>query len=392
MALKIIQYENQKMPKLRFPGFSQAWVEKEFKNFLIPISREVPKPLEPYKAIRIRSHFKGTFQKLDSDPEKIEMEKLFVVEENDFILNITFAWEGALAIAKKEDQGGLVSHRFPTYIFNKNIIDPNYFKHVFPNNKMKYILGIISPGGAGRNRVLNKKDFLKIKIILPSIPEQNKISAFLGILDSWIEILQKQKEYLQFYKEGISKKIFIQEIRFQDENGESYPKWEELKLGNCLDYIQPNDYIVSNTEYDNSYKIPVLTAGKTFILGYTNESEGIFKNDLPVIIFDDFTTASQFVDFPFKVKSSAIKILKAKDNIDIKFIYEAMKKIKTKIGVHGRHWISKYSNIKILVPSLPEQQKIADFLTSINKAIELKEQQVAFVEEWKKSLIQSLLI
>ena len=97
-------------------------------------------------------------------------------------------------------------------------------------------------------------------------------------------------------------KIFNQEIRFKDDNGEDFGDWEEKSLGECLDYEQPTNYIVESTEYNNDYKTPVLTAGKTFILGYTNEENGVFQTDnLPVIIFDDFTTATQFVDFPFKV-------------------------------------------------------------------------------------------
>jgi type I restriction enzyme M protein len=102
-------------------------------------------------------------------------------------------------------------------------------------------------------------------------------------------------------------------------------KYETVKLGDVLDYEQPTKYIVKSVNYDNSYNIPVLTAGKTFILGYTDEEEGIFKNNLPVIIFDDFTTATKFVDFPFKVKSSAMKILKVKeDKADIEYLYHVM--------------------------------------------------------------------
>src|SRR5690606_32258915 len=107
--------------------------------------------------------------------------------------------------------------------------------------------------------------------------------------------------------------------------------------------------------------IPVLTAGKTFILGYTNEQHGIFKKDLPVIIFDDFTTATQFVDFPFKAKSSAMKILSAKPGSHIKFMYELMKMLRYEVGGHERHWISEFASMPVLIPQDPkEQQKIAD--------------------------------
>ena len=132
------------------------------------------------------------------------------------------------------------------------------------------------------------------------------------------------------------------------------------KLGEVLDYEQPGKYIVNSQNYSNDYKTPVLTAGKTFILGNTDEKENIFPAEkLPVIIFDDFTTAIKFVDFPFKVKSSAMKILHAKKDIaDIKYLFYLMQTIELNHATHKRYWISEYSQIKIPLPPLAEQKKI----------------------------------
>lgn len=167
-------------------------------------------------------------------------------------------------------------------------------------------------------------------------------------------------------------------------------EWEEKTLGSLLDYQQPIDYLVSDTNYGDSYKTPVLTAGKTFILGYTNEQHGIFSENLPVIIFDDFTTATQFVDFPFKAKSSAMKILQARNGVNIKFMYEAMQMISYEVGAHERHWISKFSPMSILVPNLIEQQKIADCLSSIDELITLETQKLDTLKTHKKGLMQQL--
>jgi type I restriction enzyme S subunit len=163
-------------------------------------------------------------------------------------------------------------------------------------------------------------------------------------------------------------------------------------LGDCLDYIQPTKYLVSSTEYDNSYTTPVLTAGKTFILGYTNETNGIFENNLPVIIFDDFTTATQFVDFPFKAKSSAMKILIANEGVNIKFIYEAMEVMNYEIGGHERHWISKFAPLEISIPCLEEQTKIANFLSAIDEKINHCGVQIEKMEVWKKGLLQQMFV
>lgn len=147
--------------------------------------------------------------------------------------------------------------------------------------------------------------------------------------------------------------------------------WPLVELGNVLDYEQPTNYIVKDTEYDNSYNIPVLTAGKSFVLGYTNEQDGIFSNDLPVIIFDDFTTATKLVDFAFKVKSSAMKILKAKkDKANIKFLYYLMQKIEFDSSKHKRYWISQYSKIQIPLPPLSVQEEIVAEIEGYQKIID----------------------
>ena len=134
----------------------------------------------------------------------------------------------------------------------------------------------------------------------------------------------------------------------------------EYELGELLPYEQPADYIVESTDYDDSYKTPVLTAGKSFIIGYTNETKGIYTK-LPVIIFDDFTTSSQYVDFPFKVKSSAMKILSVNSEIaDLKYLFYKMQTIQFDSANHKRYWISEYSKIKLDLPTLAEQQRIVN--------------------------------
>lgn len=141
---------------------------------------------------------------------------------------------------------------------------------------------------------------------------------------------------------------------------------EYVELRAVLDYEQPTKYIVKDTKYDNSYKTPVLTAGQSFILGYTNEENGIYNARLenPVIIFDDFTTSFHWVDFAFKVKSSAMKLLHSKEGClsEIRYLYHAMLCIKYEIVNHTRQWIEKYSRIKIPLPPLPVQQEIVRIL------------------------------
>jgi type I restriction enzyme, S subunit len=158
--------------------------------------------------------------------------------------------------------------------------------------------------------------------------------------------------------------------------------WQLSKLEDMLDYIQPTQYIVESTDYSDDFKTPVLTAGKTFLLGYTNEQNGVFKS-LPVIIFDDFTTANKFVNFPFKVKSSAMKILKAKHkDVNIKYVHYYMQTLRVSIDTHKRYWISVFSKLPIPHPSKELQQKI------VSKVEELFSELDKGIEELKKALQQ----
>ena len=164
-------------------------------------------------------------------------------------------------------------------------------------------------------------------------------------------------------------------------------KWKMVRLGDVLQYEQPTKYIVGCTDYSDNYKTPVLTAGQSFILGYSNETDNIYEKNLPCIIFDDFTTSIKFVDFPFKVKSSAMKILNNDKNMtDIRFLFYYMSTLKIDTELHKRYWISNYSNLNISLPNLAVQKKIADVLDKMVKLINLRKEQLKKLDLFVKTL------
>lgn len=172
--------------------------------------------------------------------------------------------------------------------------------------------------------------------------------------------------------------------------------WQEVELGEVLDYEQPTNYIVGSTNYNNEYSTPVLTAGKSFILGYTNETEGIYFN-LPVIIFDDFTTENKFVNFPFKVKSSAMKFLRPKnEDINLRYVFLAMQRIKIRSRMHKRYYLSAYSKLKIPLPfkdgkpDLETQKKIVSILEKAEELKQKREQSNKLANEYLKSVFYEM--
>ena len=170
-----------------------------------------------------------------------------------------------------------------------------------------------------------------------------------------------------------------------------------IKIDDLISYEQPTPYLVEGIEYDDSFTTPVLTAGQTFILGYTNEEFGIYKASFsaPVIIFDDFTTAAKWVDFDFKAKSSAMKMLKPKDPqvINLRYFWHYLPSIEIDISQHTRYWISKFSLEKIPVPPIEVQNAIVRILDTFSELeaeleaeLDARKKQYAF---YRESLFES---
>ncbi len=167
--------------------------------------------------------------------------------------------------------------------------------------------------------------------------------------------------------------------------------WTEYQLGDLLLYEQPAPYIVKSTDYNDCYKIPVLTAGKSFILGYTDETSGVF-DQLPVIIFDDFTTATQYVNFKFKVKSSAMKILHINTELVIpKYIYYRMQIIQFDHSTHKRYWIQQYSKLTVRIPPIEEQERIVSKIEELFSKLDASVAELKTAKEKLKVYRQAVL-
>ena len=182
--------------------------QRKLDELVEQIIREVPKPNKPYYRMSVRSHAKGTFRQFVDNPDNVAMDKLFIVKKDDLVVNITFAWEHAIAVVKEENDGLLVSHRFPTYRADGKS-DIKFLNYVVSKEDFRRKLEFISPGGAGRNRVLNKKDFLKLKIFVPKIEEQQKIGSFFKQLDDTIALHQRKLDLLKEQKKGFLQKMFV---------------------------------------------------------------------------------------------------------------------------------------------------------------------------------------
>ena len=161
--------------------------------------------------------------------------------------------------------------------------------------------------------------------------------------------------------------------------------WEQRKFGDLFEYERPDAYIVKSDNYNNDFNMPVLTANKAFILGYTNEENSYNK---PSIIFDDFTLDRKYVDFPYMLKSSAIKILTSKNQHNLRFLFERLNSTRFEVLGHARHYISVVQNTTTLCPSVDEEICISNLLTKFDELITLHQRKLDNLKLKKKALLQ----
>ncbi|MFT3748580.1 MAG: restriction endonuclease subunit S [Agriterribacter sp.] len=262
---------------------------------------------------------------------------------------------------------------------NREILDSSF---LFQNLSKRYheIRDLSNKGGQEN---LSGTIIKGIEISFPSLIEQKRIADFFSFINERILTQNKIIEGLKSFKVSLRNRLF-----------EPIPNRENeaLQIKDILEYEQPTKYLVSNTNYspDSSFT-PVLTANKAFVLGYTDEGFGIY-NKGECIIFDDFTMDMKYVDFPFKVKSSAIKILTPKPNVNLKFIFEYLTFLDLRAGGHKRHYISEIEPKIIALPDINKQNNTAKILSIIDQKIEIETTILNLFTKQKQYLLQQMFI
>ncbi len=390
----------QQEPRLRFKGFTGAWKEQK----IIEIAEYVD-----YRGKTPRKTEEGIFLitaknvKMGSLDYKVSQE-FIAIEDFESVMSRGKAEIGDVLITTEAPLGNVaqidredvaLAQRVIKYRGIKGILNNDFLTQKFLTNTFQATLGSLSSGGTVQG--IKGSLLHQIEIKYPSLPEQTHLGLFFRRLDSQIAESRAVLEKSRQLKKAMLAKMFptngekIPEIRFKGFDGE----WECRKLGSLLNYEQPTKYIVNSTDYDDDFETPVLTAGQSFILGYTNEIEGIKEAtpENPIIIFDDFTTSSHYVSFPFKIKSSAMKLLSV-SNTDLNpvFVFNALKNIKYTPTSHERHWISTFSKFDVMLPEKNEQTAIGNFFRQLDETIALQTAEVEKLNQLKKGLLAAMLV
>ena len=377
------------VPHLRFPEFSGEWEEHtlseylEFKNGLNPDAKRIGSGLPFISVMDILSEGVINYDNIRGKVNATEKEiECFGVKDGDLLFQ--------RSSETLEDVG-----RANVYMDNRTAIyggfvirgrkignyDPLFFKYLLATPLARKRTCRMGAGAQHFN--IGQEGLSKISLYFPSIEEQRKIAEFLSLIDERIATQNKIIEDLKLLKSAIRKKVFVS---LKEEHTES------CEINQLLTYEQPTAYIVTNDEYStDTTLIPVLTANKGFVLGYTDEDFSIYQKG-ECIIFDDFTMDAKYVSFPFKVKSSAIKILTAKPNVNLRFMFEYLSYLELKSEEHKRHYISEIASLVVELPSKEMQNKIASLMTSLDNKLALEENTKVKYEDEKQYQLSQMFI
>ena len=371
-------------------------------------------PTDGYMRLGIRSHAKGTFHSYVEKGKELETAKMFRVAANNFIVNITFGWEHAVAITDESDAGKLVSHRFPQYSFENGMI-PMFFKYLILDENFKHHLELSSPGGAGRNRVLKLNDMLEYKMKFPCEDEQRKLASYFDDLDHLITLHQRKCEETKKLKKYMLQKMFPQ-------NGQTVPEirfsgftdaWEQRKL---------NEYFNVSTakNKDNHYgKEDVLSVsgdygivnqikfqGRSFA-GATVANYGVVNTGDVVYTKSPLSTNPYGIIKANKGKAGIVSTLyavyKPCKNVNSEFV-QVYFELNSRMNNYMQPLVNKgaKNDMKVTAenalkggvcfPKLNEQNAIVEYFRSLDHLITLHQYKCEQLQSMKKFMLQNMFV
>lgn len=371
------------VPNLRFPQFTEEWETKK----LGEIAKKIGDGLHGTPIYVDESDFyfingnnlvNGKIE-LNENTKKIDAETSLKndkqLRENTLLISIN----GTIGnIAKYNNENVMLGKSVGYFNFDEN---SDFLYFVLQTKLIQNFFNSEQTGSTIKN--LSLKTLRETLISRPNQHEQQKIATFLSLVDERIQTQNKIIEELKLLKITLRYQLYEQILNHEN---------EYVQVKDTLNYEQPTKYLVTNTDYSSDISlIPVLTANKAFVLGYTDEEFGIYDKS-QCIIFDDFTMDIKFVNFPFKVKSSAIKILTAKPNVNLKFIFEYLSFLNLSSNEHKRHYISEIETMEMQLPNYIQQTYVADFLASIDDKIKTEFEIHTLLLKQKQYLLANLFI
>ena len=380
------KHKKLNVPNLRFPKFEGEWEKMRLDAFTERVMRK-NKSNQSRLPLTISAQY-GLVDQITFFNKVVastDLSNYYLLKKGEFAYNKSYSSDypwGAIKRLDNYDQGAL-SSLYICFAPQDNVVS-DFILQYFESPKWHKGISEIAVEGARNHGLLNVavQDFFHTYHYVPKDKkEQIKISKLLMLLDERISTQNKIIDKLQSLIRGIRNDVFG---KFRKSVGVN------AMVGEVLSYEQPQPYIVEDTEY-TAEGIPVLTANKAFVLGYTSETDGIYdKGDC--IIFDDFTLDCKYVDFPFKVKSSAIKILTVKDKELLRYTFEFMKYLDLSTDEHKRHYIAETQNQELFLPTAQVVRTIAHAFSALSSRMKTVTKQRNMFELQKQYLLRQMFI
>jgi len=385
-----------KVPQIRFKGFEEEWEEIFLGEIYKKIRNAFVGTATPYYTQKGHFYLQSNNVKngeINRNTEIFINEEFYLKQKDNWlrsndIVMVQSGHVGHTAVIPDELNN---SAAHALIIISKPLRDTcsYYLNFYFQGNRARRELANITTGNTIKHILAS--DIKKFGVYFTHHDEQTKIGGYFRELDRLIGLHKRKHDKLVTLKKAMLQKMFPQpgattpEIRFKGFSGD----WMENKLGNVFSYERPDQYIVESSEYSNENRIPVLTANKAFILGYTNESRTFNK---PCIIFDDFTLEAKYVDFPFMVKSSAIKLLTIQDNKvdDLYYAFLILSNAQIEIMGHARHYIGVVQPTLVRKPKIAEQQKIGTYFRTLDELISKHATQLKKLKQIKSACLEKM--
>ena len=400
-------------PAIRFKGFSDAWEQRKFGEITSKYEDPVPTPHDGYYRLGIRSHAKGTFHSYVAKGQELETAQMHRVAAGNFIVNITFGWEHAVAITDKNDAGKLVSHRFPQFSFAEGMV-PEFFRYVIVDEKFRHHLWLASPGGAGRNRVLKLDEMLNYLMRFPSRDEQIKIAEFFRHLDNLITLHQRKFEKLKNVKKSMLEKMFPQ-------NGSSYPEirfkgftdpWEQRKLSEITDKVTEKNAGLQYVEtFTNSAEFGIISQRDFFDhdIAKLGSLDGYYIVKNEDFVYNPRISTSAPVG-PINrnklgrtgVMSPLYTVFRPHD-IDTTYLeyffkcgyWHSFMNFNGDSGARSDRFSIRdnvFFQMPIPIPDIDEQRKIGELLTCLDNLITLHQRELEKLQNIKKSMLEKMFV
>lgn len=409
--------EQKNIPELRFPEFKGEWEKKklgevmEFKAGYAFKSEKMLSEKSNYQILKMSNVYKNELR-LDRNASYWEnlnlKEKEFLLKDGDTILTLTGTvgkQDYGYSVQIKENNKYLLNQRLVLLREIENKSNNDFINHIISNEQFLFYFFGEAKGGTGNQTNVSTEDVKNIQLFFPSLPEQKRIASFFTVLDKKIDELKQKKNLLEQYKKGVMQKLFSQELRFKDENGKEFPKWEKKRLGEVLsipekikpEKIEKNKLLTVKLHLKGLFKnesTDGLSIGSTnyfvrkkgqFIYGKQNLFNGAFG--IVSDEFDGFLTSGDVpaLDINFnKLNQTFLLGFLSRENF-----YKKLEDIASGSGSKRIHE-NTFLGVEIPIPSLKEQTKIANFLSGIDSKINRTENQIQQTQEYKKGLLQKM--